>query len=569
MGFSSFGKVRYQRKSYNRLLEETKTNFSKKSENKPVVISKADESGSEIESDIPDDVDENINESADGNNCAQREEVEFQNPEDRVPCENMLNIENGKKLVSSISIDTSGSRILIGGHDCNFNMYDFATMDSKFLPFRKFKPLEDVPLRAIKHSPACDLVMVYGNTNLIKLLDRDGRLMSECMRGDRYIVDMCKTKGHVSEINSAAWNPIDLNAFITAGMDHTIRIWNVEDSDTECGRILKLKTRLKNSPCVEVLYNPPGTLIYGACLDGSLNIWDPRKSTPDPVSTIPDAHQNGSPAYSLIVSRNEQNLVSRGYDETLKIWDFRNFKKPIKSLDLPNCFDTTRVVFSPDYKMVITGTSTSRGKENCALNFYSLDLELLKTIPFNDGCTPIIPAWHPKLNQLFVGCSDGNVKAFFNPKYSIKGILLCMNKIHKVRYDEGEELLHEQIFNPYSKEDGLEMTNVNVRKLQIKARRDPYLTRKPEPPVYGPGQGGRLTTAMSLAAFVCKSMLPIVPPSDESNPRESILKYSKLAEEEPYFVAPAYEKTQPVPIFRDPALDEEEDDSILKKKKTI
>lgn len=110
----------------------------------------------------------------------------------------------------------------------------------------------------------------------------------------------------------------------------------------------------------------------------------------------------------------------------------------------------------------------------------------------------------------------------------MKGVLLCMTKIHNKKFDEGEDLLTEQVFTPYSKEDGLDMTNVNVRKLQIRARRDPFQTRKPEPPVYGPGQGGRLTTAMSLPAFVCKQMLPTMPADDEKNPREAILRYAKV-----------------------------------------
>uniref|UniRef100_A0A6B2G4X4 WD repeat-containing protein 70 (Trinotate prediction) n=1 Tax=Myxobolus squamalis TaxID=59785 RepID=A0A6B2G4X4_MYXSQ len=134
----------------------------------------------------------------------------------------MLNISNGSKLVSGISIDSSGSRMLTVGHDFHLNMHDFATMDSKFKPFRSFDPLEDVPLRSIKHSPAGDLVMVYGGTSLIKLLDRDGKLNCACMRGDQYLVDMNQTKGHVSAVNSAAWNPIDLDCFVTCGMDSFI-----------------------------------------------------------------------------------------------------------------------------------------------------------------------------------------------------------------------------------------------------------------------------------------------------------------------------------------------------------
>ncbi|KAF0989169.1 hypothetical protein HZS_2775, partial [Henneguya salminicola] len=496
MGFSNFGKIRNKTKSYNRVLESSKTGITptKVVEQQPPRIIDG-ESESDEESDS-----------------------ETNKIEDEI-------------YVCGISIDSSGSRMLTAGHDFHIKMYDFATMDSNFRPFRTFDPLEDVPLRAIKHSPAGDLVMVYGGSSFIKLMDRDGKSVCDCHRGDRYIFDMNQTRGHTSEVNSAVWNPIDLDCFVTCGMDSTVRIWSVEKSDMGCKRVIKVKTRgVKNNPCVEIVLNGSGTLIYGSCTDGCINVWDPRKSTPVPAVSVSSAHQNGSPAYSMAISRNDQILVSRGFDDTLKTWDLRNFKVPIHSINLPNYFDryvNTRVIFSPDYRLIITGTSERRGNENCFLNFYRVeDLSLCKSIPF-EGTSPIIPVWHPKLNQLLVGCSDGNIKVFFDPKRSMKGVLFCMTKIHETKIDVGESLIQEQVFNPYSRQDGMEMTNVNVRKLQIKARRDPFLTRKPEPPVYGPGQGGRLTTAMSLSAFVCKQMLPIVAPSDDSNPREAILKYAQ------------------------------------------
>lgn len=36
---------------------------------------------------------------------------------------------------------------------------------------------------------------------------------------------------------------------------------------------------------------------------------------------------------------------------------------------------------------------------------------------------------------------------------------------------------------------------------------------------------------------------------DDQDPREAILKYAKEAEEDPYWIAPAYSKTQPKPIY--------------------
>lgn len=37
---------------------------------------------------------------------------------------------------------------------------------------------------------------------------------------------------------------------------------------------------------------------------------------------------------------------------------------------------------------------------------------------------------------------------------------------------------------------------------------------------------------------------------DDQDPREAILKFAKDAAENPYWIAPAYAKTQPKPIFK-------------------
>ena len=32
--------------------------------------------------------------------------------------------------------------------------------------------------------------------------------------------------------------------------------------------------------------------------------------------------------------------------------------------------------------------------------------------------------WHPKLNQILVGCSDGKAKVYFSPKYSLRYVYI-------------------------------------------------------------------------------------------------------------------------------------------------
>lgn len=95
----------------------------------------------------------------------------------------------------------------------------------------------------------------------------------------------------------------------------------------------------------------------------------------------------------------------------------------------------------------------------------------------------------------------------------------------------------------------------------MKARKDPVKSKKPQLPVTGPGQGGRLTSTSSYASFIARNLaIKNRKIDDREDPREALLKHAKSAAENPYWVAPAYSSTQPKAIFRSVEEDEEEDD---------
>jgi WD40 repeat protein len=60
--------------------------------------------------------------------------------------------------------------------------------------------------------------------------------------------------------------------------------------------------------------------------------------------------------------KDEQRLVTRSLDDTMKLWDIRNTKEPVHFWkDLTNLSPKTNICFSPDERLVITGTSVSKG----------------------------------------------------------------------------------------------------------------------------------------------------------------------------------------------------------------
>jgi WD40 repeat protein len=47
------------------------------------------------------------------------------------------------------------------------------------------------------------------------------------LKGDMYIQDMANTKGHVAALTDGTWHPKQHNLFITASMDCSVRIWDM------------------------------------------------------------------------------------------------------------------------------------------------------------------------------------------------------------------------------------------------------------------------------------------------------------------------------------------------------
>jgi len=79
----------------------------------------------------------------------------------------------------------------------------------------------------------------------------------------------------------------------------------------------------------------------------------PTHPTPNPIPTPTPTPNPNHPTH-----QDDTTLASRGMDGTLRLWDLRSFKAPLKTFsDLPANYSTTNVCFSPDERLVLTGTA--------------------------------------------------------------------------------------------------------------------------------------------------------------------------------------------------------------------
>ncbi|KAH9964442.1 WD40-repeat-containing domain protein [Russula dissimulans] len=412
------------------------------------------------------------------------------------PVTHELILKDHTKVVSALTLDPSGARILSGSHDYDCKLWDFGGMDQRCKPFKSWEPAESYHIHDLKYSPDGQSFLVISGTMQAKLYDRDGEEKATFIKGDPYIRDMKNTAGHVSELTSCAWHPKDAQTFITSSADSTIRIWNVENKRKQKTVIVvKSKERGARTKVTTCGYSPDGRYIAGACLDGTLHLWKTNSNFVRPDVTTQDAHVKGTETGSLTFSVDGNTILTRGGDHTVKLWDIRSFKRPVAARSgVTTLYPSTNAIFSPDNKHVVTGAGGSDKGGHGALLFLSRqNLEDVKELDV--GATPVIVQWHPKINQIVLGLTSGALCVLYSPQTSLNGAKLLVNKGPAKRptiEDMSDAVAAPAIIIPGVTRDGEFTSGLPNKRKRDKDRQDPRKSRRPELPVHGPGRGGRV-----------------------------------------------------------------------------
>ncbi|KAH3766654.1 transcription factor [Pelomyxa schiedti] len=472
-----------------------------------------------------------------------------------LPVSHEITLGGHEKAVSALALDAGGARLLTGGHDYMVLMWDFAGMDQRFRSFRSIEPAGGHIINQLNYSSNGKQWVCASGSAQAKIFDRDAFPVGEFVKGDQYLSDLNNTKGHVATVTNAMWNPADPETMMTSSLDGTVRIWNVKDIKKQKivikakGKALRTRHGVSAS-----CYSVDGRLICGAAqVEGSIQVWSSTGPYHRPTSMVERAHTPGSAVSSLAFSRDSRMIVSRCLDDTLKVWDLRSFKAPVKEFEgLQNFFPHTDVIFSPNDEYILTGTSIRKGEGASKLVVIrKSNLEIVSQLDQPDASV-IRLLWHPKINQLIMGLSSGQVKVFFDPKRSEKGAIMSLSK-GKAKADLESALNqypHSEIVLP----DEDDVYDIPSRKRERdQPRRDPVRSRKPDLPVGEPGVNGTLRS--SLTQHLLKNL--VVDQTRNEDPREAILKHAQTAENKPFFFA-GYAKTQPNPVLAPPDPEPEE-----------
>uniref|UniRef100_A0A8B9HM48 WD repeat-containing protein 70 n=1 Tax=Astyanax mexicanus TaxID=7994 RepID=A0A8B9HM48_ASTMX len=424
--------------------------------------------------------------------------------------------------VSALGLDPSGARLVTGGYDYDVKFWDFAGMDAALHAFRSLQPCECHQIRSLQYSITGDVILVVAGNSQAKVLDRDGFQVLECVKGDQYIVDMANTKGHTAMLNGGCWHPKIKEEFLTCSNDGTVRTWDL-NSDKKHKSVFKPRSlqgkRVTPTCCT---YSRDGKLIAAGCQDGTIQIWD-RNLSVHTKFHCRQAHTPSTDTCCLTFSYDGTTLASRGGDDTLKTWDLRNFRKPLNvATGLTTYFPMTDCCFSPDDKLLVTGTSVKRDEGNGKLVFFDRE-SFKKVYEIEVASASVVRClWHPKLNQIMVGTGNGLAKVYYDPVKSQRGAKLCVVK-NKRKEKQAETLTQDYI-----------ITRESCYSSDLDISRLPHTSHPGED-----RRGGRVAAhGGTLSSYIVKNIA--LDKTDDSNPREAILRHARDAAENPYWVAPAY-----------------------------
>lgn len=560
MGISGFGKVAKKHK-----LDPTRFDKSKRAPEStaphPIAESSASAADAQPSSSKPDSTTPSEQQPIEEPEYDPSDDDDVGDLPSQFPITHEVVLKDHSKVVTALALDPSGARIASGSHDYDCKLWDFGGMDQRCKPFKSWEPAGTYYVHDMKYSNDGQRFLVASGTAQIKMFDRDGADLGTFVKGDQYLRDMKNTSGHVAEITQCAWHPKDSETFITASADSTIRLWNAEDRRKQTTVIVvKSKERGARTKVTSCAYSNDSKLIAGACLDGAFHMWQSNSNFVRPSMTIEGAHGKGTETGSIVFSVDGRTVLTRGGDDTVKLWDLRVFKKPLSvRSDLTTLYPQTNAVFSPDEKFIMTGAGPSgKGGKGKLVFMDRQNLEVVRSLDMDS--TPVRVIWHSKINQILAGLSNGQITVMYSPTTSLNGAKLLLNKgpARKVTIEDvASSLVAPAIITPHALpmfRDGDGLMGASKRKRE-KDRMDPRKSRRPDLPVSGPGKGGRVgaSATQHLVQHLVRDT------TRDEDPREALLKYAEAGKSDPQWTA-AWAVTQPEPVFQPETEEKSEDE---------
>lgn len=338
---------------------------------------------------------------------------------------------HGTKPISALAVNSKGTRMATGGLDTQVCFWDFANLQRKREPFRQIPGSEGYPVMALSYSPNGAFICGAFNDPVVRVYSAEGQQIHETFKAYIHVRDTAQTQGHTHSVPTVHWCPVDNYKFASGSQDSTVRIWDITaktvgiDEALPHAQLFKVVSKTGQSilsgkggvQAISFLSN--GQSIIGACMDGSLHLWNVNKRYSKPEKTCRSTYSDFT---GIAICPDDQTMVTRGRDDALHVWDLRKWVQPVHVFD--NLWNASAV----GSNVIVRGTKAITGvypppkQSSLSGSIKVFDLTTLQcetTIQNgNEGVGPV--CYSDSLGQLFAGCSDSSVK-MFTGEHSLSG----------------------------------------------------------------------------------------------------------------------------------------------------
>jgi hypothetical protein len=442
-----------------------------------------------------------------------------------------------RHIVTSVALDPAGARMAVGQGPM-LHLYDFSGMTRlQTRPFASLVVQDGYPVQQVKFGT--DKLVVSTTSPQPTVLDREGQLVMEFVRGDPYVMDMAKTSGHTQQVTGVDWHPFDKQVVLTSSLDGSVRLWNLHGKTQfhklVCDVVYRIKNRQGQRAAVTaVAFHPAGRTVCLGTACGSVQQWTValKKHKVRPDQVVWDAHDQA--VTTLLPHANGNTIVTRS-DMVVKVWN-ANLKLLATVTNLPTLYQHANCALSPDGKLLLVACSewvqetNNDRREVGSVKVYSLENpeSAVADISIDPGVVQV--QWHAKLNQIVVACSNGSLNVYYDESTSRNGALLAVSKAGRAR-DSLSELLQSRATSSVG-----EILTPLATTTRRKRNNDDAISKasklhKPEPPATGIKLGGQSSATATFTQFVSKAI------SNKSNkiiagrdPREDLFRYHEETE---------------------------------------